>query len=148
QLNPCRSRCELALKELGHAANQLVEIDFLKLGRRHFRKITEASDDGLEVGDLSQERGRAFAENLIKLLGRILAGADEVLYGDLQRKERILQLVGQAASQFPPRSYALALHQALPLRNQLLGHLVEGGGQLADFVFRAGLNADVPIALS
>ena len=66
--------------------------------------------------------------------------------GGLQREERIFEFVREAAGDFAPGSDAFGLHQALALLDELLGHLIEGFGELADFVVAANLHARAPIA--
>ena len=55
-------------------------------------------------------------------------GAQQVLHGDLQWKQRVLELVRQAAGEFAPSRHPLCLHQALLLIEQLPRHLVERVG--------------------
>ncbi len=139
---------DLSLEELHHAADQFVEINRLKLRRRHLGKIAEAADDGLQIGDLREQGSGALAEDLVELRGRFFPRAQQVLYRDLQREERVLELMGQPSRQFAPGRHAFALHQALALRDQLLGHLVEGGGQFPDLVLGTGFHAHIPVALA
>src|SRR5262249_38728253 len=103
-------------------------------------------DDLLELREFGEQRGSAFAKDLVKLVGIALAGALHVFDGDLQRKERILELVGKAARQLAPGGDALGLNEALALGDQLAGHAVEGAGKLADFVVGRNVNSGGPIA--
>ena len=56
--------------------------------------------------------------------------------GDPQRKQRIFQLVGEPARQFPPRGYALGLDEAIALLGKLTGHRRERTRQSADLTGR------------
>jgi hypothetical protein len=49
--------------------------------------------------------------------------------------------VGQPARQFAPRCYTLGLHQPFFLFEKVLGHLVEGFGQLSKLVL--GVHVDL-----
>ena len=60
---------ELRFEKLAGAANHLVHVHRLKLGRGHLGKVAEASDDGLQVGKFGQQGCGALAENLVKLGG-------------------------------------------------------------------------------
>src|SRR5438445_9956378 len=53
---------------------------------------------------------------------------------------------GEAPRQLAPRRHALGLHQTVALLEDLLGHAVEGAGQLADFVRRADRHASAPVS--
>src|ERR1035437_24937 len=55
-----------------------------------------------------------------------------VLDGDLEREQRVLELVRQAPRQLTPRRHAFGLHQALALRHQFVRHAIEGARQLPD----------------
>src|ERR1039458_5000551 len=79
-----------------------------------------------------EQRGGALAEDFVELAGMRGARALQVLDGDLQREQGILQLVREAAGELAPGGHALGLHQAVALLQQLAGHLVESGGQRAD----------------
>src|SRR5262249_15391675 len=98
--NPGRAVGQLSLKELDHVADHLVEIDGLDLRRRHLGEVAKAADDGLQIGNLGEQRGCTLAKYLVELLGSVGAGAQQILDGDLQRKQRVLELVSQAAGQF------------------------------------------------
>src|SRR2546425_12997858 len=80
-----------------------------KCGAGILAKIAEAADDGVQVGEFGAKRGSGLEENLVKLLGGLLAGALQIFHGKLQRKKRVLQLVSQAPRQFAPGSDALGL---------------------------------------
>ena len=56
------------------------------------------------------------------------------------------KFVGQAASEFAPCSDAFGLHQLFLLRGQGVGHVVEGAGELADFVAALDVDVRVPAA--
>ena len=93
-----------------------------------------------------EQRGGAFAEDLVELFRVPVPRALHVLHGDLQREKRILQFVRQAAGQFAPCGHALGLHQPLALLHQLVRHAIEGPGQLADLVGGCGIDGRSPIA--
>ena len=60
---------ELRFEQPHGLRHQPVEIHRLHFGRRHLGEIAEAPDDLLQVGQLRQQRGRAFAEDFVELLG-------------------------------------------------------------------------------
>ena len=87
-------------------------------GLGHFAEVAEAANDGLEVGDLHAEGLRALAEDFVEFIGWQLAGADEIFDGELEREERIFQLMGEAAGEFAPGGYALGLDETLALADE------------------------------
>ncbi len=74
------------------------------------------------------------------------ARAHQVLDRELQRKERILELVGKPSRQFAPCGHALALHQPLALARELFRHVIEAARQHAHFVVSAFRHARIPVA--
>ncbi len=74
------------------------------------------------------------------------ARTHQILDRELQREERILELVRQPARQFAPCGHALALHQAVALARQLLRHVIEAARQHAHLVAPALRHAHIPIA--
>ena len=123
------------LIERAHALDDVFRVDALELGLGHFAEVAEAADDRLQVRDLRAQRRRAFAKDLVELrLAADCARAHQVLDRELQREERILELVRQPARQFAPCGHALALHQAVALAGELLCHVIEAARQHAHFV--------------
>lgn len=66
----------------------------------------------------------------------------------LEGEERVFQLVSEAAGKFAPCGDALGLDEAIALLDQLAGHPIEGGGELADLIARGDRDMRVPIAAS
>ena len=62
-----------------------------------------------------------------------LPRALHIFHGDLQREQRIAQLMRQAPRQFAPGGYALGLHQAFFLLRERLRHIVESRSPVARF---------------
>ena len=91
--------------------DHLVHVDLLQLRRRHLGEIAEAADDLFQIRQLREQRGRAFLKHLVELFRILLARALHVLHRDLQREQRILQLVRQSPRQFAPGRHALGLQR-------------------------------------
>ncbi len=71
---------------------------------------------------------------------------DEILDRELQREERILELVRQTPRQLAPRGHALALDEPLALARELLRHVIKAARQHAHLVAAAFRHAHVPVA--
>src|SRR6202011_5846109 len=102
QLQPADDRLvsgylQLRMEQLDHALQSLIHLHRLQLRMRHLRKLAEAANDRLEVGDLGKQGGQTLAEYLVELLGTLCPGAHQVLNRELKRKQRIFQLMGQSA---------------------------------------------------
>jgi hypothetical protein len=123
-----------------------LKIHGLHFRRRHFGEIAEAADNLLQIRELRQQRRRPFAKDFVELLGVFVARPLHVLHGDLQREQRILQLVRQPPRQFAPRRHALGLHQALALFHQFVSHAIESARQLPDLVFAGHFHGGAPVA--
>src|SRR6202049_2362866 len=106
---------ELRIVKLHHAADYLVQIDSFEAWRGHFCKIAESSDDSLQIRYFGQQRRGAFREHLVELVRWKLARALHVLDGDLEREERIFQLMGQTPGQLAPSGDAFGLNGAVAL---------------------------------
>ena len=91
---------------------------------RHFREIAEAADDGIEVGEFGFQSSGGLVEDFLELTRGELARALQIFDRDLQGKERIAQLVGEAAGQFAPGSYALGLNEPFLLRSERAGKAI------------------------
>ena len=101
----------------------------------------------LQILDLGEQDAGGLAKDLVELAGILLPGALEIFHRGLQRKKRVFQFVRQPARQFPPSGHALGLNQPLALLGQLPGHLVEGAGELANFIAPADIHARAPVSL-
>ena len=64
-----------------------------------------------KIRNFRQQRCGTFAKDFIELFRDLLPCPHQILHRELKGKERILQLVSQAAGQFAPCGYALGLHQ-------------------------------------
>ena len=135
---------QLSLVQLENLADNVVDVHRLELRLRHFGEVAEAPDNGLQVAEFSQQGRGALAKHFVEFGG--IARAQQVFHRDLQREERILELVRQAAGKFAPGGDALGLHGAVALFDQLVGHGIERFGELADFVARGNFDVRVPIA--
>src|SRR5579872_5934742 len=111
--------------QLDRAFAKLAYIDRLKVRLRHLGKIAESSDDIFQIGNFPEQRRRALAESFVELLLALIAGAQKVLYRQLQREERVLKLMRQATREFAPCGYPLSLHQAFAVIQQVAGHSIE-----------------------
>ena len=134
--------------ERAHALHDILRVDAFKLRLRHLAEVRETPNDRLQVRNLRRQRRRALAKYLVELRLRQLARPHQVFDGELQRKERILELVRQPPRQFAPGSYAFALHQAVALALELLRHVIEAARQHAHLVASARRHAHVPISAS
>ncbi len=114
--------------------------------RRHACEIAEPADDGFELRQFREQRRGALSKNLVELRRIALARALQIFDGDLQREKRILQFMRQTAGQFTPGGDAFGLNRALALCDQLLGHLVEGAREVADFIAGGRFHAHGPIS--
>src|SRR5205823_7843260 len=103
-----------------------------------------AADDAVQIGKLRFQGRRRFVENFEELLGVEPAGFLEVLDGDLHREKRIAQFVSKASGEFAPGSHALGLEKTLFLRSEGSRHVVEGDGELADFIASTNFDARIP----
>src|SRR5947207_2572382 len=72
------------------------------------------------------------------------AGILQVLDSDLHREKRIAQFVSKASGEFAPGSHALGLEKTLFLRSEGSRHVVEGDGELADFIASTNFDARIP----
>src|SRR5205823_10169954 len=118
-----------------------------ELWRRHAGEIAELRDDAVERRQAGRERGEALVEYFLELLGWQVAGSAQVIGGNPQREQRILQLVGEAPGQLAPGRDALGLHETLALIHELRRHAVEGRRQLANLARRADVvHAHIPAA--
>ena len=111
-------RLQLRLKQLRHTSQKFVHLHRLQLRMRHLRKLAEAPDDRFQVRNLRQQGARTLAEDFVELFRALLPRPHQILHRELQREQRILQLVRQPPRQFAPRRHALGLHQSFFLRQQ------------------------------
>src|SRR6266536_3666263 len=117
---------DLGLMQLRYIIEQFAQTHSLKLWLWHLGKITKSPDDRLQVGNLREQHRRALAKRVIKLLRALFSSAKQILDRQLKRKQRILQLMRQAARQLPPSGDAFRLHQPLALLEEIVRHAVEG----------------------
>ena len=119
----------------------------LELRRRHLGEIAEPADDGLQVAPVPPAASPCFRGTLRRTASgcsrRARCRFSMVICSG---KQRILQLVRQPARQFAPGRDALGLNGAVALLDQLLGHLVEGAGQIADLIAECTSHPRAPIS--
>ena len=96
-----------------------------KFRRRHFRKIAEAAHDGVQVRQLAFNVAVDSSKISMNCFGSSCLRALQVFHRDLQRKQRIAQLMRQPPRQFAPRGYAFGLQQSIFLHAQRARHIVE-----------------------
>ena len=138
---------ELSFKKFYDVARDVVEIHGREFGLRHFREITEAADDGFQIVDFAEHDAGGFPENFVELRGILFAGALQIFDRSLQREQRILEFMREAAGEFAPGGDAFDLHELFALLDELAGHLIKGFGELGDFVAAMNIDAGAPIAV-
>src|SRR5580704_919692 len=101
---------ELRLEKADRVSKRLVHVDADELRIRHLGEIAESSDDAVEIGEFSLESGGTFRENFLELRRAELARALKIFERDLHGKERIAQLMSEAAGQLAPSSDTFSLY--------------------------------------
>ena len=81
---------ELRFKKFQRSAHNFVDIHGLKVGGGHLGKVAEAADDHSQVRQFGEQRGSAFAKNLVKFARMALTSAQQILNRNLKREEGIL----------------------------------------------------------
>ena len=142
QVDPVAHVRVAGLLEDDGLADQLAEVEGPALGRGHPRELRELVDDAAEVVGLAHdhvgvllERGTLRADHRAEL-------AAQALGRELDRGERVLDLVGDAPGDVAPRRHAL--------RHDEVGHVVEGDDvalEVAVVGLAAG-DADEEVALA
>ena len=120
-----------------HAFYYIFGVYTLQQRLGHLAEIAEAGDDGFQVRYFHGEGLRTFAKDLVELSGGQFARSHQIFDGQLQRKERVLELMGKPPRKLAPRGHTLALHQTVALRGQLRGHVVEAARQHIDLIAAA-----------
>ena len=108
-------RFQLRLNQLRHSTDYLVNLYGMNLRRRHPGEFAEASDNCFQVGDLGQQSSRTFAEYFVELFRSLLPRPNQIFDRELQRKQRILQFMGQPPRQFAPGCDSFGLNQPFAL---------------------------------
>src|SRR5690606_15016412 len=80
---------------------------------------------------------------LAEIVAPVAVGSPEVLDGELDRRERVLDLVRDLARHLAPREHALGAQFPRPRAPKLPDHTVEGGEKLAELA-GAGLGQPDP----
>ena len=137
---------ELRLQQLEDVLRQLVQPHRLELGRGHAGEVAEALDDGAQVGDLRQECPGTLAKHFLELCRVLFFGAQQVFHRNLQRKQRVLQLVCKPPCQLAPCRHPFRLHQAFALVGQLVRHQIERGCQFAELIVRRDRDPGPPVS--
>ena len=91
----CSPPCclKLRLEQLCNCGDNLIHLHPSQLRLRHLGKLTEPSDDPLQVGDFCKERLRALAKDFIEEFRALTPRANQILYRQLQGKQRVLEFV-------------------------------------------------------
>ncbi len=98
---------QLCLKKLRNTPQQFIHLHRLQLRMWHFGEFAEASNDRFQIRYLRQQRARTLAKYFVELFRILHPGANQILDCELQREQRILQLMRQSPRQLAPRSNAL-----------------------------------------
>src|SRR5262249_33920654 len=114
---------ELWLEELDNIPHCLIDVYWLPFRRRHFGEFGETTDNGVELHEFGTKGFGGLAKNFVELLRRFPPGTLEILDGELEREQRVLQLMRQPPRHFTPGGNALGLEQVLALLGELLRHL-------------------------
>src|SRR6185437_1529756 len=77
---------EARFKKAGDATDHFVYVQRVQFGARHFREITEATDNRFQVVNFGEKRFRGFAKDLIEIRGVLRACTLKILNRDLQRE--------------------------------------------------------------
>jgi hypothetical protein len=113
----------------------------------HAREVGELGDDPAQpIGLLEHGRGRLL-EDVAERRVLLAPGLAQVVHRHLDRRQRVLDLVGQPARDLLPRRDALGDHQPLLGGAQILEHQVEGAGHLAELVGRGHRHPVLELAL-
>src|SRR6266567_5957977 len=126
--------------------NVSAHVDRLRLRLGHFAEVAEAANDGLEIGDFHPERARALVEDFIEFFRGKFTCSDEVLDGELQGEERVLELVSQSAGELAPGGDSFALHETFALRSELACHVIKTSSQDRHLIAATLGDAHIPVA--
>ena len=92
-------------------AQRLAQVDDLHLRLRHAREGGELVDHAADVPDLADDRVGALVEDLAILGDDLAEAAPDALGRKLDRRQRVLDLVGDAARHVGPGRGALRLRR-------------------------------------
>ena len=106
---------QLRLQQPRHILHDFVQLYSLKLRLRHSGKFAEARMIVFRFAISASSVEEPSRKDFIELFRTLLPRPHQVFHRELQREQRILQLVRQAARQFAPRGNPLRLHQLFPL---------------------------------
>src|SRR5262249_59365852 len=100
-----------------------------------------------QTGDLLLDDGARLVERL--LIARVAAGVlpVELLHRELDRRQRILDLVREAARDLLPGADLLEVLDLALLRRQLADHVVEGAAEIGELAAAAVGDAGPEVAL-
>ena len=99
-------------------AQRLAQIHHLHLRLRHAGEGRELVDHAADIADLADDGVGALVEDLAVLGDDLAVAAADALGGELDRGQRVLDLVGDAARHVGPGRGALRLHE--------IGDVVDG----------------------
>ena len=99
-------------------AQRLAQIHHLHVRLRHARKGRELVDHAADIRDLADDRVGALVEHLAVLGDHLAVAAADALGRQLDRRQRVLDLMGDAARHVGPGRGALRLHE--------IGDVVDG----------------------
>ena len=99
-------------------AQRLAQVHHLHVRLRHAGEGRELVDHAADIGDLADDRVGALVEDLAILGDDLAVAAADALGRELDRGQRVLDLVGDAARHVGPGRGALRLHE--------IGDVVDG----------------------
>ena len=117
---------------LHHLTRDLDEVELLRARRRQPREARELGHDVRDAGDLVEDRARRLVEVRVELRVLARAQAAQRLDRGADWRERVLDLVGDAARDLAPRGHAARRGQAAARRLEVDEHRVERLRELGD----------------
>ena len=128
------------------SARERRQIDALELGHRQAREVAELRHEATQRAHLLFDDVARVAEASSKARVVALVALVEVLHGELDGRERVLDLVGQASRHLLPRGHALEVLDAITRAADVAHHRVERADELAHLVAAIGGHLDREVA--
>ncbi len=131
---------------LDHLVDQLGQRRLDRPRLRHRRKARELRRDLAQQPHLAEDVRHALVDHATERPALVDVHAAQVLGIQLDRRQRILDVVRHLARHVGPRGETVGALELAALALQVVGHLVEGIDQPPQFVGRGGEHARVEIA--